>query len=35
LKPGESVTFRHLIIVKTGGFATDAELNQQFDKFNQ
>lgn len=35
LNPGESTTFKHMIIVKTGGFATDQELNQLFDKFNQ
>ena len=35
LNPGQSTTFRHLIIVKTGGFATDDELNRQFDRFNQ
>ena len=33
LKPGESVIFKHLIIVKTGGFATDEELNRQFERF--
>ena len=35
LQPGASTTFRHLIIVKTGGFATDDELNGQFAAFNQ
>ena len=35
LNPGQSTTFRHLIIVKTGGFATDEEMNRQFDKFNR
>ncbi|MDR1171806.1 MAG: PmoA family protein [Bacteroidales bacterium] len=35
LNPGQSTTFKHLIIIKTGGFATDEELNQQFAKFNQ
>lgn len=34
LKPGESVTFRHLVIVKTGGFASDEELNRIFAAFN-
>ena len=35
LNPGQSTTFRHLIIVKTVGFITDEELKRQFDKFNQ
>lgn len=35
LNPGESVTFKHLIIIKTGGFATDEELNQKFSEFNR
>jgi len=35
LNPGQSTTFKHLIIIKTGGFATDVELNSQFTKFNQ
>ena len=35
LNPGKSTTFRHLIIVKTGGFATDEEMNRQFAGFNQ
>ena len=35
LNPGQSTTFRHLIIVKTGGFVTDEEMNRQFAKFNQ
>ncbi len=35
LKPGESTTFNHMIIVKTGGFASDEELNQKFAQFNQ
>jgi len=34
LNPGESITFKHKIIVKTGGFATDEELNRQFRNFN-
>ena len=33
LNPGKSITFKHKIIVKTGGFATDEELNRQFDNF--
>jgi hypothetical protein len=34
LKKGQSTTFRHLIVVKTNGFATDEELNRLFDRFN-
>jgi len=34
LKPGESTIFKHLIMVKTNGFATDDELNQIFADFN-
>ena len=35
LSPGQSTTFRHIIIVKTGGFATDEEMNRLFAGFNQ
>ena len=35
LNPGQSTTFKHLIIVKTNGFITDAEMNRYFDQFNQ
>ena len=35
LKPGVSTEFKHMIIVKTGGFATDDELNQKFAAFNK
>ena len=35
LNPGQSTTFRHLIIVKTNGFATDDEMNQLFVDFNK
>ena len=35
LNPGQSTTFRHLIIVKTNGFATDEEMNQQFLRLNK
>ena len=35
LKPGETTTFKHLIVVKTNGFATDEELNQIFADFNK
>ncbi len=34
VNPGKSVVFNHEIIVKTGSFATDEELNQLFDQFN-
>ena len=35
LDPGQSTTFRHLMIVKTGGFATDDEMNRLFAQFNK
>ena len=35
LNPGQSTTLKHLIIIKTGGFATDDELNQKFDELNR
>jgi hypothetical protein len=35
LNPGQSTVFRHMIIVKTGGFATDAEVNKIFADFNK
>ena len=35
LNPGETTTFKHLIIVKTSGFATDEEMNRLHAKFNQ
>lgn len=35
LKPGESTVFKHMIIVKTGGFATDNELNEKFAGFSR
>jgi hypothetical protein len=31
LKPGETVTFRHTLVVKTNGFATDDELDRLFE----
>jgi len=34
LNPGQSVSFKHQIIVKTGGFASDEEINKQFAQFN-
>jgi len=35
LKPGESTTFKHLIVVKTNGFVTDDEMNKMFADFNK
>ena len=35
LNPGQSTTFKHKIIVKSGGFITDEEMNRQFAAFNQ
>ena len=35
LNPGESTIFKHLIVIKTNGFATDEELNNLFNDFNQ
>jgi len=35
LLPGESLTFKHLIVVKTNGFATDADMNRIFEDFNR
>ncbi|MDR0795536.1 MAG: PmoA family protein [Tannerella sp.] len=32
---GKSLTFNHLIIVKTNGFLTDAQMNLEFDAFNK
>ena len=34
LIPGQSTTFKHLIVIKTNGFASDNELNQLFIDFN-
>ena len=34
LNPGYSTTFRHLIVVKTNGFASDGDLNGLFADFN-
>ena len=34
LNPGQSTTFRHLIVIKTNGFATDEEMNKIFNDFN-
>ena len=33
LKPNESTTFKHMIVVKTNGFVTDEELNRLFADF--
>ena len=35
LNPEQSITFKHLIIIKTGGYLTDEELNGRFASFNQ
>ena len=35
LTRGQSITFNHLIIVKTNGFLTDADMNKEFDEFNK
>ena len=35
LNPGQSTMFRHLIIVKTGDFATDEDMNKLFNDFNE
>ncbi|MDR3193829.1 MAG: PmoA family protein [Tannerella sp.] len=34
LRPGESVTFKHLIVIKTNGYLTDGELNKLSGDFN-
>ena len=35
LKPGESTTFKHIIVVKTNGFVTDDDMNKMFEDFNK
>ena len=35
LNLGQSITFKHLIIVKTGGFVTDDDMNRFFNDFNK
>lgn len=35
LAAGESVTFRHKIIIKAGSYASDEEIQAEFDKFNK
>ena len=35
LNPGQSTTFKHLIIIKSGGFVTDEELNWRALAFDQ
>ena len=35
LNPGQSTVFKHLIVVKTNGFASDDELNRLFADFNK
>ena len=35
LNPGQSTTFRHLMVIKTNGFVSDNEMNQLFIDFNE
>ncbi|MDH6343979.1 hypothetical protein M2480_002662 [Parabacteroides sp. PFB2-12] len=35
LLPGESVTFRHKILIKTGSYAEDREIDTAFEEFNR
>lgn len=35
LKKGESVTFKHLFVLKSGGFVTDSEMNKEFEAFGK
>ncbi len=35
LKRGESVTFKHLVLIKSNGFASDKYLNQEFEAFSR
>jgi hypothetical protein len=35
LSPGQSVAFRHRVVIKSGSFASNEELNRQFDEFNR
>lgn len=35
LKKGESLTFKHLVLIKSGSFATDKELNQKWEQFSK
>ena len=35
LNPGQSTVFKHMIVVKTDGFASDDEMNRLFDDFNR
>lgn len=35
LKNGQSVTFKHMFIVKSNGFATDKELNEEWTSFSR
>ncbi len=35
IEPGNSITFRHRILIKSGGGLTDKEMNQEFESFNE
>lgn len=35
LKKGESVTFKHLVLIKAGGFADDKYMNREFEAFSK
>jgi len=35
LKPGESLVFRHMLWIKSGGMATATEMNEIFEKFSE
>lgn len=35
LKKGESITFKHMVLIKSGGFASDNELNKKWEEFRK
>ena len=35
LNPGESLTFKHRVIIKSGGFLSDEAMNAEFKAFNK
>lgn len=35
LKKGESITFKHMFLIKSGGFATDALMNREWEAFSK
>ncbi|MDR1673495.1 MAG: PmoA family protein [Bacteroidales bacterium] len=35
LRPGESVTFKHKIVIKAGSFATDEDIKEEYNIFNR